>query len=149
MMVKLLHSRKGFTLVELLVVIVVLAVLGAIVVPKFVGAGKTSKEAALRSDLQILRNAIQMFRSDTGYFPAALADVGVTSAPAAGLDTTGTSKTILATDWKGPYVVSVPNDPISAAAFTYVATTAGDDPVGTVRSSSAATSTEGTAYNTW
>lgn len=145
MIAKLRRSRKGFTLVELLVVVVVLAVLGAIVVPKFIGAGKSSKESALKSDLQILRNAIQAFYSDTGYYPAALNDLAANTAPTNGLDSTGASKSILAIDWKGPYVLSIPNDPVSSSAFTY-STTA---PVGRVNSSASGNATDGTAYSSW
>ena len=75
---------RGFTLVELLVVIAVLAVLAAIVLPKFVDSSRRSKEAALRSDLKLYRNAITLFHSDCGYYPKQLDDLAATSAPAKG-----------------------------------------------------------------
>lgn len=134
------RGRLGFTLVELLVVIVVLAVLAAIVLPKFMNSSKRSKESALRSDLKLLRNAVSLFQTDTGYYPANLADLAATSAPAKGLDSTGALKDIAAADWHGPYVQEVPNDPVSNAAFTYG--TAAPD-VGKV------TSSAGAPYDTW
>jgi type II secretion system protein G len=141
--------RKGFTLVELLVVIVVLAVLAAIVLPKFLGAGLRSKEAALKSDLTILRNAISLFLTDTGAYPATLADLAATSAPSSGLDSAGASKTITASDWNGSYIESVPTDPVSKAAFTYYVSTSGGHKVGETRSSATGNGLDGTAYSTW
>jgi len=132
-------GRRGFTLVELLVVIVVLAVLAAIVLPRFIGAGQRSKEAALKSDLKLFRNAISMFQTDTGYYPKTLADLAVTAAPAKGLDSAGTEQAIIAADWHGPYIQDVPTDPINSAAFDYKV--ASPD-VGKVASTA-------TGYTTW
>jgi len=142
------HRRKvrGFTLVELLVVIVVLAVLAAIVVPKFVGAGERSREAALKSDLKVLRNAVALFFTDCKSYPKNLNDLAATSAPAKGKDSSGTDKDITATDWNGPYVEKVPTDPISGAAFNYSVTS---PTVGKVWSSATGTARDGTNYSDW
>jgi general secretion pathway protein G len=134
--------RGGFTLVELLVVIVVLAVLAAIVLPKFMDSGKRSKEAALKSDLKLLRNAITLFKTDTDLYPLTLSDLAATAAPAKGSDGTA-DQNVTASNWHGPYLQSVPTDPISGAAFTYTKTT------GTVVSSAAGNGQDGTAYTTW
>lgn len=142
----LYRSRKGFTLVELLVVIVVLAVLAAIVLPKFVGAGMRSRESALRGDLKLLRNAITLFHTDTSAYPASLSDLAATSAPEAGLAEDGTAKSINSGDWHGPHVESVPNDPVSGNAFNYSTTSPN---VGKVTSSASGTALDGTAYSSW
>ena len=134
--------RGGFTLVELLVVIVVLAVLAAIVLPKFVNSGKRSKEAALKSDLKLIRNAITLFKTDTDVYPLALSDLAATVAPAKGSDGVA-DVNLTASTWQGPYLQSTPNDPVSGAAFTYTKTT------GVVTSSAAGNALDGTAYNTW
>ncbi|MCX8052710.1 MAG: type II secretion system protein GspG [Armatimonadetes bacterium] len=138
--------RRGFTLVELLVVIVVLAVLAAIVLPKFMNSSTRSKEAALRSDLKLLRNAIALFQADTGLYPSTLEDLAATTAPQTGLDRTGTDVAINASDWHGPYLQEVPNDPISGNPFNY-STTAPN--VGKVTSSATGTALDGTAYSSW
>ncbi len=132
-------DRRGFTLVELLVVIVVLAVLAAIVLPKFVGAGQRSRESALRADLKLLRNAISAFNADTSVYPATLADLAATAAPASGKTAAGADQNITASDWHGPYIEEVPTDPINAAAFSY-SVAAGS--VGKVSSSA-------NGYTTW
>jgi len=137
---------EGFTLVELLVVIVILAVLAAIVVPKFLGAGERSREAALKSDLKVLRNAVALFYTDCKAYPSAMVDLAATAAPAQGKDTNGNNKAITAADWNGPYVESVPDDPISGDAFNY-STTA--PTVGKVWSSAAGTARDGSNYSDW
>jgi general secretion pathway protein G len=137
---------RGFTLVELLVVIVVLAVLAAIVVPRFVGAGERSREAALRSDLKVLRNAVALFYTDTKAYPATLDDLAATTAPATGKDSAGTDKAITAGDWNGPYVESAPDDPISGTPFNYSTTS---PTVGKVWSSASGTARDGSNYSDW
>jgi type II secretion system protein G len=133
-------TRRGFTLVELLVVIIVIAVLAAIAIPKFASSSQRSKESSLRANLKVVRNAVEMFKNDTGFYPSALSDLTATSAPANGKDSTGATKAITASDWKGPYLQALENDPISGSAFNY-STTAPD--VGKV------TSSAGSPYDTW
>jgi len=139
--------HRAFTLIELLVVIVVIAVLAAIVIPKFQDQGKRSKEASLKSNLSLIRNAVALFQADTGYYPMSLDDLKASSAPAQGKDAAGTSQNINAADWHGPYIQgAIPNDPVSGAAFTY-STTAPN--VGKVSSSASGTASDGTAYSSW
>lgn len=129
------RKGRGFTLVELLVVIVVLAVLAAIVLPKFMNSSQRSKESALRSDLKVVRNAISMFQADTGKYPNSLADLAETDKTAVKV---AGGATVSATDWHGPYLEAVPTDPITGGAFTYTAAT------GKVSSSSTDSTVDGT-----
>lgn len=140
------RKAQGFTLVELLVVVVILAVLAAVVLPKFVSSSQKSKEAALKSDLVMLRNAVTLFKTDTGYYPQSLSDLAAASAPAKGLDSAAALQNVNAADWQGPYVESIPTDPISGAAFSYTTTSPG---VGTVKSSATGNGLNGTAYSSW
>jgi len=139
--------RRGFTLVELLIVIVILAVLAAIAIPRFMNSGTRSKTASLRSDLKLVRNAIQTFSNDTGTFPATLDDLAGSAAPANGVDgTSGASKAIKTADWHGPYMTAIPTDPVSGNALTY-SITAGT--VGKVSSSASGNDDDGTAYSSY
>ncbi len=140
------RRRHGFTLVELLVVIVVLAVLAAIVLPKFMNSSKRSKESALRSDLKLLRNAVGLFQADTSVYPKTLADLAATAAPANGLDASGNETAITAADWHGPYLQEIPKDPIANADFTYGVASPN---VGKVTSSASGSGLDGTAYSSW
>lgn len=134
------ERRKGFTLVELLVVIVVLAVLAAIVLPKFMDSSARSKESSLRTDLKLIRNAISAFQADTAKYPGSLADLAETDGTKV-KDASGAA--IVTKDWHGPYLEAVPTDPISGTAFTYTAAT------GKVASSASGNALDTTAYTTW
>src|ERR1035437_8618850 len=105
------NNRPGFTLVELLIVIIVIAVLAAIAIPKFVNSSARSKEASLHADLKLVRDAIELYHNDTGYYPALLTDLSAIAAPANGKDSLGATQPITAANWKGPYVATMPNDP--------------------------------------
>lgn len=142
--VTLRNIKKGFTLVELLIVIIIIAVLAAIAIPKFSNSSQRSKESSLRANLKLVRNAIDLFRADTGAFPATMA--GLTTATTAGLSAAAAPCTIAGTDWRGPYLQAVPVDPVSGSAMTY-GTAAAD--VGTVKSSATGNGLDGTAYSTW
>lgn len=142
--VTLRNIKKGFTLVELLIVIIIIAVLAAIAIPKFSNSSQRSKESSLRANLKLVRNAIDLFRADTGAFPASFA--GLTASTTSGLSAAAATCTIAATDWRGPYLQAVPVDPVSGSAMTY-GTSAAD--VGTVKSSATGNGLDGTAYSTW
>lgn len=141
-----MKRKSAFTLVELLIVIIVIAILAAIAIPKFANSGTRSREAALKGNLKLLRNAIELFRNDTGAFPSALTDLAVTTAPTTGKDSAGSNKTIVAADYKGPYLQSVDNDPVSGSAYTYSTTSPN---VGKVTSSATGNASDGTAYSSW
>ncbi len=140
-------SRRAFTLIELLVVIVVIAVLAAIVIPKFASQGKRSKEAALRSNMSMVRTALASCQADTGLWPATLADLALTATPSAqGYNSGGTAAAWPAGTWHGPYVDAAANtDPITGTALTYVNTTG----VLSVPATLIGNDTGGVAYSTY
>jgi general secretion pathway protein G len=133
------NRQNAFTLVELLIVIIIIAVLAAIAIPKFSNSTTRSKESALRSNLKLVRNAADLFRADTGLFPKDLASLSATSAPTQGYDSTATLANITAADWRGPYLQAVPKDIDGAGEFTYTVTLVG---LGTIKSGV-------TGYTTW
>jgi general secretion pathway protein G len=66
-------SRRGFTLLELLVVMAIIATLLTIAVPRYFRSLERSKEAVLSQDLASLRESIDKFYGDTGKYPQTLA----------------------------------------------------------------------------
>jgi general secretion pathway protein G len=139
------RDSRGFTLIEMLIVIVVIAILALIVIPRLLGAGRKAKESALRGDLQQLRNAIQQFEADCGDFPSAISQL--MTAPAAGSNG-GNGIALDVGAWKGPYLRTpdnnLPADPFTGSAdWTYTATS------GDVHSASTLTALDGTAYSAW
>lgn len=140
------NVKKGFTLVELLIVIIIIAVLAAIAIPKFSNSSTRSRESSLRANLKLVRNAVDLFRADTGAFPASLAALSATASPTAGLNATGGTQSISTSDWRGPYLQAVPNDPVSSSAFSYGT---GSTNTGNVTSSASGAGSDGTNYSTW
>jgi len=69
------HKSKGFTLVELLVVLAILALLLTLAVPKYFTSIERAKDAALKHDLNTLRESIDKFYADTGRYPKTLEDL--------------------------------------------------------------------------
>jgi general secretion pathway protein G len=62
-------SKKGFSLLELLVVILILGILAAAVVPKVVGAGDKAKVDLVCVNMKGAANALKMFKLDNGMYP--------------------------------------------------------------------------------
>jgi general secretion pathway protein G len=72
MMLRKHKQQAGFTLMELLVVMVILGLLLSIAAPRYFDSVESAKEAALRTNLRLMREAIDKFRADTGQYPATL-----------------------------------------------------------------------------
>ena len=96
------RNIKAFTLIELLLVLVILAVLGAVVVPKFTKRSQQAKETAAKTDIANLEVALDSFEIDTGRYPSNPEAIGALIRPPANVED----------DWKGPYLKrGVPRDP--------------------------------------
>ena len=71
--------QRGFTLVELLIVVIILAILAAIIIPQFSTATDDAKLAAMDTNLNALRSAIELYRvQHNGKYPGAVAATGAT-----------------------------------------------------------------------
>jgi len=62
-------ARAGFTLIELMVVLTVLALLLTLAVPRYFNHLERAKEATLKQDLSVMRDAIDKFHGDKGRYP--------------------------------------------------------------------------------
>ncbi len=123
------RRRSGFTLLELLVVMAIIATLLTIAVPRYFKSLERSKEAVLRQDIATLRESIDKFYGDTGKYPETLA---------------------LLVDRK--YLRSIPVDPIAKVADKWVVIHAEepeDNGIRDVKSGAEGTAEDGTAYASW
>lgn len=139
-------KRRAFTLAEIMTVVGIMGMIATIAVPQYVNTVRRSREDALRSNLAVIRAAVDAYRMDTGVFPSVLNDIAATSAPANGLSDAGASTPITSADWRGPYVRTVPNDSVSSAAMTYTTTSPN---VGRVTSSATGNDSRGVAFSTY
>lgn len=72
---KIMHLKAGFTLVEMLVVLAILALLLTLASPRYFDSIDRAKEAALKQDLTTVRDSIDKYYADTGRYPGTLDDL--------------------------------------------------------------------------
>jgi general secretion pathway protein G len=122
-------DRRGFTLLELLVVMAIIATLLTIAVPRYFRSLQRSREAVLQQDLSTLRESIDRFYGDTGKYPPTLAALV-----------------------ERHYLRAIPVDPIARTAAKWVVINS-DDPddggVKDVRSGADGQSESGVPYGAW
>ncbi len=130
------HAHNaGFTLVEILIVVVILGILSAIVIPQFTSASDTAKANALTTQLQTIRSQLELYRvqhNDT--YPDLAGDDGWELLT----KKTDASGTVDADGAFGPYLQKAPANSFGGAS-TISALTVGDDP--------STTGTAGWAYD--
>lgn len=80
--------QRAFTLVELLIVVIILAILAAIIVPQFSAATNDATQSAYDTNLANIRSAIELYRQQHGAYPGAIASTG-TGCPTGSTNVTG------------------------------------------------------------
>jgi len=141
-------KRQGFTLIEVLIVIVVVATLAVIVIPRVMGASRRGKEATLRANLKQLRDAIERFEANCAAWPPALTDLLAANGAAISADADGRGISVDRSAYEGPYIVS-PDGNLPKDTFTGAADWNYDQSTGEVHSSSTLTAMDGAAYSSW
>jgi general secretion pathway protein G len=124
-------KRRGFTLVELLLVLLLVALLASIVGPTVTSGLQRSRESTLKHDLRVMRQAMDDYYGDNGRYPAALEELV-----------------------EKRYVRRVPVDPMTGKADTWVLTMSDqeDDKVAGVsdlHSGAEGQAIDGTSYKDW
>lgn len=132
---------NGFSLVELVIVIVIIGLLAAIAIPRFSRGAAGASDSAVSGDLAVLRNAIEMYGAEhNGTYPTAAAFVNQLTLFSAADGSTNASQT--ATFQYGPYLLKVP----ALKAGTYVGAS-GIESVSSTPAAESATATNGWLYN--
>ena len=126
------RSSRGFTLLELMIVLAIMGVLITIAQPNLKTTIIRAKEAVLKEDLYQLREALDQFYADNGKYPTQLTDL------------------VNEGDKSKSYLREIPKDPFTNAAdWITVALDGEDGGVFDVHSASPLVGTDQTAYNTW
>ncbi|MDD5773171.1 MAG: prepilin-type N-terminal cleavage/methylation domain-containing protein [bacterium] len=68
-MKKMFKNEKGFTLIELMIVIAILGILAAVAIPNFLNARGKAQDAAALSTLEAVKTAMEMYAADNGVYP--------------------------------------------------------------------------------
>jgi len=124
----------GFTLIELIIVMAIIAILASIAVPSYLSSMKAAKEAVLKEDLHVMRNAIDSYTMDKGKAPQSLDDLV-----------------------QAGYLKAIPTDPITHSDQTWVTNTSdtyesvdeSEPGIDDVHSGSQEVGTNGQMYSTW
>ncbi|MBT5381555.1 MAG: prepilin-type N-terminal cleavage/methylation domain-containing protein [Phycisphaerae bacterium] len=74
------RAARGFTLIEILIVVVILGILAAVIIPQFTNAADDASVSSARTQLQTMRSQVELYRSQVGSYPAA-SGAGVDWAP--------------------------------------------------------------------
>ena len=121
-------KSKGFTFVEVLVVMAIVALLLTIVLPRYFSGLERAKEAILHQDLMTMRDAIDNYHSDKGKYPFSLATLV-----------------------EQKYLRSIPVDPITEQVDTWITVPLPDYSIGVydIHSGAEGFASDGTAYTDW
>ncbi|HUO44296.1 MAG TPA: prepilin-type N-terminal cleavage/methylation domain-containing protein [Burkholderiales bacterium] len=123
-------STRGFTLIELVIVMAILGTLLSIAVPRYFHSVERSKEAALKQDLSVMRDAIDKYYGDRGQYPDTLDELVTRH-----------------------YLRKLPADPLTDSADSWVLVAPPDSTIKgsvyDVRSGASGQALDGSAYSEW
>ncbi len=92
-------NKKGFTLIEIMLVVIIIGVLSAMVIPRLVGRSEQARVAAARADIEAnISVALDLYELDNGTYPQSLDALMREPSPAP-------------INWNGPYLKRRPQDP--------------------------------------
>lgn len=123
------RKKSGFTLIELVVVMAVIAALLTLAAPRYFSSIEKSREAVLQANLAMMRQTLDKYYGDTGRYPDALDDLVANK-----------------------YLRSVPTDPVTESNATWIVVPPAQPELGgvyDVRSGAEGTARDGSAYVDW
>lgn len=107
------HRQKGFTIVELLIVIVVIAILAAISLVAFNGLQQRARDTQRKSDIAAIVKALELYHNDKGRYPGTPDETGGSTVINSGWSTTADNSWQNLVTALEPYAKGIGRDPIS------------------------------------
>jgi general secretion pathway protein G len=131
---RILKQDAGFTLMELMIVMLIIGILATLAVPRFESAVKSAREAVLKEDLHVMRTAIDSYTMDKQKAPQSLDDLV-----------------------QNGYLRSIPEDPMTHAKDSWVTDTSDamysldqtEPGINDIHSGSDETGSDGQPYSSW
>lgn len=105
-----MRKQRGFTLIELMVVVVILGLLATIMMPKILGKPEQARRVKAKADIRSIQSALAMFKTDTGSFPTTSEglEVLVNDPGIRGYSTDGYLDALQTDPWGNPYIYISP-----------------------------------------
>lgn len=137
-------KQRGFTLIELIVVVTIIGILAGVAISNVKYAQTKAREGALKHDLFVMRKAIDDFYADKQHYPESLAQLASDKYLRAVPKDPMTGQA----DWEEVAATTDPNDPMASDPAT-TESSGGQPGIYDVKSVAPGTGLDGTAYNTW